>query len=488
MAKTFTTVYIEDNEIELLVTAGKQVEKWATAPLDSGMVTEGIIMQEDAVAERLKQLASDNGVSGHQVVAAVSGQNSIFRLINIPEVPKNILDDAIHSEAARVIPVPLDQVYVSRQELPTGVAHEMRFFLAAHPKNATDSLMRTLNKAGLKSKVLDVAPLALVRNVNRSRCVVVNTWLSTIDIIVMVDRVPEVIRSFSLGSENLTESERLSTMAEEISRTITFYNSSHAEDPLGAEVPILVSGEIAEDKNGWPALGGPDGRTVEALTTDFRAPEGFDASRFVVNLGMAQRDLPNEFGSVINLNAIPAIYLPRGVNWFNILAPAVGLLLIGALVYGWTVVDKAKKDADAIQPQIDAVQLQITQAQAKFAGYKPQIDAANAAVAPVQTEAAAYASFYTVLQSQREMASGYVRSAWLEKRNIDEVRLDSITWDGASVVIVGTAYTADEKIVFDYATALRDTYRFQNVIVTSIVKELTTDTMVYIYHFTLTCM
>src|SRR5512147_1198669 len=87
MAKTLTTVYIEDNEIELLVTSGKQVEKWAMAPLDSGMVAEGVIMQEDAVAERLKKLASDNGVAGHQVVAAVSGQNSIFRLINIPEVP-----------------------------------------------------------------------------------------------------------------------------------------------------------------------------------------------------------------------------------------------------------------------------------------------------------------------------------------------------------------------------------------------------------------
>ncbi|APV44622.1 type IV pilus assembly protein PilM [Dehalogenimonas formicexedens] len=487
MAKTLTTVYIEDNEIELLVTAGKQVEKWAMAPLDSGMVNEGVIMQEDAVAERLKKLASDNGVAGHQVVAAVSGQNSIFRIINIPEVPKNILDDAIMSEATRVIPVPMDQVYVARQELQTKVPHEMRFFLAAHPKNATDSLMRTLTKAGLKSKVLDVAPLALARNVNRSRCVVVNTWLSTIDIIVLVDRVPEVIRSFSLGSEHLTDSERLGTIAEEISRTVVFYNSSHTEDPLGAEVPILVAGELAADKEQWSVLGGTDGRPVEALTTEFTAPEGFDASRFMVNLGMAQRDLPNEFGSVINLNAIPAIYLPRGVNWFNILAPAVGVLLIGALVYGWTYVDKAKKDADAIQPQIDAITLQVTQAQAKLAGIKPQIDAANAAVTPVQTEAAAYASFYQVLQDQRSMASGYVRSAWLEKRNITQIQLDSISWDGTSVVIVGTA-TTSESIVFDYATELRDTYRFQNVIVTSIVKELTTDTMVYVYHFTLTCV
>ena len=194
MAKKLTTVYIEDNEIKLLVSTGKVVEKWASTALDSGMVNEGIIVQEDAVAERLKNLASQEGVSGAKAVAALSGQNCIFRIINIPEVPKNILDDAIMSEASRVIPVPLEQVYISRQELETGVPHEMRFFIAAHPKNATDAMVRTLSKAGLKSKELDIAPLALARTVALSRCIVVNTRAFSIDIILMVGRIPEVIR------------------------------------------------------------------------------------------------------------------------------------------------------------------------------------------------------------------------------------------------------------------------------------------------------
>ena len=203
MANKLTTVYFEDNEIRLLVSSGKTVEKWATAPLDSGMINDGMILQEDAVAERLKTLAANNGVSGSKAVAALSGQNSIFRLIVIPEVPKNILDDAIQSEAGRVIPVPLEQVFISRQELPGINPHEMRFFLAAHPKNATDALIRVLHKAGLKSKVLDVAPLALARSSQLSRCVIVNTWLSSIDIVLMADRVPEVIRSFPLGADSV---------------------------------------------------------------------------------------------------------------------------------------------------------------------------------------------------------------------------------------------------------------------------------------------
>ena len=106
MAKKLTTVYIDDNEIKLLVSTGTAIEKWGSAPLDSGMVNEGVIVQEDAVAERLKNLAAHEGVSGAKAVAALSGQNCIFRIINIPDVPKNILDDAIMSEASRVIQVP----------------------------------------------------------------------------------------------------------------------------------------------------------------------------------------------------------------------------------------------------------------------------------------------------------------------------------------------------------------------------------------------
>jgi len=184
MSKKIITLYIEDNEIKLLVASGKAVEKWATAPLGSGMVNEGIVLQEDAVAERLRSLAESQGVSGALVVAGISGQNSIFRLINLPEVPKNILDDAIQSEASRVIPVPLDQVYLARQQLSSG-SREMRFFIAAYPKNTTDALIRTIHKAGLKAKVMDLAPLALARSVHVSRAVVVNTWLSTIDIIIL---------------------------------------------------------------------------------------------------------------------------------------------------------------------------------------------------------------------------------------------------------------------------------------------------------------
>ena len=489
MAKQIT-LYIEDTEIKVLVTNGQAVEKWASMMLDSGVVADGVIQKEDTVAASLRSLMEAQGLSGSTVIASLSGLNSIFRLITLPEVPKNILEDAIQSEAARVIPVPMDQVYLARQLL-SSAAHENRYFLVAYPKNATDSLVRTIQKAGLKVKVMDIAPLALVRCVNVARAIVVNTWLSNIDIIILIDRVPEVIRSFPLPAETLTDAERVTIIAEEISRTVTFFNASHTEDPLTAGVPILLSGELARETDVWPVLGGKDGRPVELLSSCTTAPEGFEMSQFMVNLGMTARSSGNaQFGSLINLNALPVQYLPKGINWFNVLAPVAGVVLIGALVYGWFYIDDLKKSNDAVQLEVDGVQTQIALAQADIArlqaqtaGINADITKTDAATTPVNVRADAIAIQYQIMREQRELASGHIRNAWFKKPST--VTLDSIDWDGTSLTVTGMATTSESE-VFKYATALRDTLRFQNVVVSEIIKELTEDTKVYIYTFTLT--
>ena len=249
-------------------------------------------------------------------------------------------------------------------------------------------------------------------------------------------------------------------------------------------MPILVSGELAAAKEAWHVLGGSEGRPVELLATDFTAPEGFDSAQFMVNLGLAQRDLPSNHGSLISLNAMPAQYLPRGVNWFNILAPAIGLILVGVLVYGWTYIQDIKTQNDAIQPQIDAAQIQFTQAQAKLTALQTQVKTANDAVAPVQNQVTSLLTYYSSLDTQRQMASVFVRNAWI--KHPDTVALASVDFSGTTLVITGTAVTSETN-VFTYAASLRDTMRFKNVVVSEVVKRLTEDTKVYVFDFTLTC-
>lgn len=490
MAKQ-VSLFIEDNEVKLLVTNGKTVEKWASLLLDSGIVADGVIQQEDTLAESLRNFMAEQELGGSTVVASLTGLNSIFRIISLPaDVPKNILDDAIQNEANRVIPVPMDQVYVARQMIGSE-AGENRFFLVAYPKNAAGSLARTLQKAGLKIKFMDVAPLALARLANVNRAVMVNTWLSNIDIIILADRVPEVIRSFPLPAETMTDAERIINIAEEIARTVTYYNSSHTENPLNAEVPILVSGDLASNTDAWPALGGSDGHPVEALTTPFESPEGFDVGQFIIPLGLVPLTKEEAaFGSMINVNILPAEYMPKGLNWFNILAPVAGVLLIGGLVYGWYLIDDFKKQNDEIQLRIDATQIQVTQAQADIAriqaetaGVEAQITDVETAIAPIVTKKNSLEIQYQYMRDQRAEASKDVRFAWTNNPST-KVLIDTIDWGDGLLTITGKATDRHES-VFDYAKALRDTHQYENVIVADIVKEMNEDTMVYEYKFTL---
>ena len=107
------TLFIEDSAIKLLVARGWRVDKWAKLPLEPGLVSDGLILDEAQVAEKIRQLFKLQNEGARTVVAGLSGFNSVYRLISLPELPSDILHEAIEQEASRVVPVPMDQVYLS---------------------------------------------------------------------------------------------------------------------------------------------------------------------------------------------------------------------------------------------------------------------------------------------------------------------------------------------------------------------------------------
>ena len=107
------TLYIEDTDIKLVITKGNQVEKWASLLLEPSLVRDGVILDEDLVANSIKTLLELGGVTKKKVIVGLSGLNSIFRIISLPELPQALLPEAVENEAGRVIPVPLEQVYLS---------------------------------------------------------------------------------------------------------------------------------------------------------------------------------------------------------------------------------------------------------------------------------------------------------------------------------------------------------------------------------------
>jgi Tfp pilus assembly PilM family ATPase len=50
------TLFIEDSAIKLLVAKDRRVEKWAKLPLEPGLVSDGLILDETKVADKIREL------------------------------------------------------------------------------------------------------------------------------------------------------------------------------------------------------------------------------------------------------------------------------------------------------------------------------------------------------------------------------------------------------------------------------------------------
>jgi type IV pilus assembly protein PilM len=130
MAKQVTTLFIEDTAVRLLVGRGKQVEKWASLPLEPGLVKHGLVQDNAKVAEKIKELFRWTKITDKKVIVGLSEPGSLYRIVTLPKLPDAILPEAIKREAERVIPLSLDEVYLVHQVIGTK-EQEMTLFLAA---------------------------------------------------------------------------------------------------------------------------------------------------------------------------------------------------------------------------------------------------------------------------------------------------------------------------------------------------------------------
>jgi type IV pilus assembly protein PilM len=337
MAKKVTTLFIRDTVINLLVMNGQRVEKWASLPLEPGLVSQGLIVDEAQVADKVKQLFKETGAKANKVITALSGHDSLYRIITLPELPEAILPEAVKREARRTIPTPLEEVYYSYQRLsaPRG---EGRVFLVTFPRNLGDALVKTLHQAGIRPYIMDLAPLALCRIPNEPRAIIVNARLEHLDVMVIADRLPQVIRRLSLPGEAASLEERLPLIAEEFTRTIAFYNSSHIEKPLDSTVPVFVCGDLAAVPESWPSVVGLAGYQVSLLPSPVETPEGFNPNEFMVNIGLALKELLPEKGeanfSIVNFNALPQVYVPPRFSIARVLIPVGVVVGIGLIIFG----------------------------------------------------------------------------------------------------------------------------------------------------------
>jgi type IV pilus assembly protein PilM len=460
MAKRVTTLFIRDTGINLLVMKGEQVEKWADSPLEPGLVSQGLIVDEEEVAERVKQLFKEEKVKTDKVTVGLSGRDSLYRVITLPDLPEAVLPEAVRREAKRTIPTPLEEVYVSYQRLPES-GGENRIFLATFPRNLVDALVRTLRKAGVKPYVMDLAPLALCRIPDEPRSIIVNARLDHLDIMVVADRVPELIRTLSLSGEAEPIEDKLPLISEELDRSVAFYNSTHMERPLDSSVPVFVSGELAEAPDTWQSLVGESGYSASPLPSPVEPLEEFNPNEFMVNMGLALKELrperPEANFSLVNFNALPEAYVPPSFSIVRVLVPVGIVVGVGIVVFVGISVLHNRTEIDTLRSAVTIAERNVAQ---------EQQDVTALGTEATSTKSVADTLRNTLTNLQRDRATIHEDLQEIHSLAGEVVSLATVSHKGGSVTVTGAAPDVDE--VFGYARELRECGRFSSVWVSSI--------------------
>jgi len=457
MAKKRVSLYIDDAAIYCLVARGRQPQKWARLLLEPGLVKDGLIQNQDAVAAKIKELLKSVEVRTRKIIVGISGINCLYSLLSLPEIPRDLLPEAIRREVSRVLGISLEEIYLSWQVVYLRRG-EIVVYLAASPRNSMDALVSTLRRAEVDPYLMDIKPLCLARATNESRAVIADLQPTSFDIVILVNGIPEVVRSSALPEEALDE-DKIATLKEELDRAVTFYNSAHMDRPIEPGVPLLVSGELAWQEDAWPLLSGRQKRPVQALPSPMQTAAGFPSAQYMTNIGLALKvTLPAEkraIGSLVNLNALPEIYQPKPRELSQVLfvpTVAAGLAIFAVLLTFNILASDRNNDlsADLATERETAATMQVR---------KADIDALSGQVTSVEASANAMQATLNSFAAARGRFSDDLAEVNYYLPEGADLQQTSIS--GNVITLKGIAKS--EEDYFTYWSRLRQSPRFSSV-------------------------
>lgn len=465
MAKDAVCIYVDDAAIRVLGLSGRRPRQWAVQPLDEGLVRDGLVLNETQVAERIRELWADKSPGSRRVIAGISGINCMYRFLTLPELPAEVLPEAVAREAARAFGVPLDKLYTSWQDLP-GKPGETLVYVAAAARTTVDALLRTLKQAGLDPYLMDIAPLALARATAESNALIADLQSSSLDIVVKMDGVPEVVRSVHV-SRSSTWTERLNTVRQELQRAVTFYTSGHPDRPLSDEIPILLAGELGDHPESWKELLGRAERRIETMPMPVESPEGFAAHHFSTLVGLALKETAGKTATAylrVNFNALPQTMRPKPTPIGQLLYLPFLVVVILALVAAGYLVMTTRELTVALRDTSTAKSELAVMLGAEISGKRQALekerDGWTSQVKAGEAQAKALDAHLHSHETTKDAVNGDLGEVHKTPAGVDLATIDH----SGSVVDV-TGWGATERAVFEYARQLRSSGRFSQVVV-----------------------
>lgn len=286
LQKRLISLSIDGLNLRLLTMSGSSVETWASVPIPPQLFREGYIANTAGLGEAIEKTLKSQNINPGRLVCSFTSLGSISRILSLPQAARKDMANIVPRELRRGAVNP-DNYSISWQILPSKIG-PIQVYVIGVPKEPLLAFVEALRLAKLKPAVIELKLLALARAINQKDAIIAHGERDSLEMAIVVGAVPSLLRGIYLGSDTTPE-QVAGRLTEELERTINFYNGTHRENPLDPQIPIYITGEIANylklTSNLLPTLG----RNIAPLEHPLKLPEGFPLTTFMVNIGLVLR-------------------------------------------------------------------------------------------------------------------------------------------------------------------------------------------------------
>jgi type IV pilus assembly protein PilM len=142
-------------------------ERAAALPLAGDVMRDGEVVDQDALAQTLRELFGESGLS-KRVRVGIANQRTVLRTLELPPVTdQKELAAAVTFQAQDQVPMPLNNAVLDFHPLgifDTPAGPRQRVVLVAAQRDMIERLLAAVRRAGLTAEGVDLSAFALIRS------------------------------------------------------------------------------------------------------------------------------------------------------------------------------------------------------------------------------------------------------------------------------------------------------------------------------------
>lgn len=194
-----------------------RMDKFGIAPLPSEAVVDGAIMEHAQVVDVIKELFKSKKVKTKNVAISMSGPSVVVKILHVPLMTEDELEEQIALEAEQYVPFDLDEVnldfHILREdEVDAEGEPQMAVLLVAAKIDILEARTAVVKEAGLNPVVMDVDVFAIenMYGINydvspEEITALVNVGASYVNINVLADGASAFTRDVLIGGNRYIE-------------------------------------------------------------------------------------------------------------------------------------------------------------------------------------------------------------------------------------------------------------------------------------------